>query len=79
MTTLTLDGPRVAELGSQPPAGSRPISTVSMEAVVKGAWGRLRAHGVASCPVCAGPMLPTLAAGSVGVIGHCADCGAELA
>jgi hypothetical protein len=79
MTTLTLDGPRVAEIGSQRPAGPTPAVAVSMEALVKGAWGRLTAHGVASCPVCQGPMLPTLAAGSAGVSGHCADCGAELA
>ena len=79
MTTLVLDGPRVAEAESHRAAVPSPAATLSLEALVTRTWTRVRAHGVATCPVCAGPMLPTLAAGSVGIVGHCADCGAELA
>ena len=70
MVTIVLERPR--------PSAARPREGRTLEDVLSGAWEELSAHCTATCPVCAGAMVPRYGSGPFAVGGRCTDCGSEL-
>jgi hypothetical protein len=51
----------------------------TLDELVSGAWeGLTAASSPATCPVCAGELVPRWSAGAGVVGGRCRDCGSEL-
>ena len=50
----------------------------TLDDVLTGAWEGLLADRAASCPVCAGALVPRYGSGPGPVAGRCTDCGTEL-
>ena len=75
MTTLTLDRvPGSDRLFDEPPDGGP-----TLDDVISGAWEAVRAGAGATCPVCAGELVPMPPESGGGVPrARCRDCGSEL-
>ncbi len=50
----------------------------TLEALVLGAWEELAVARTASCPLCAGPLVPRFGAGARPVGARCGGCGTEV-
>lgn len=51
----------------------------TLEDLLLGAWEDLSAHRSATCPICAGAMVPRYGSGPSAVGGRCRDCRTDLA
>ena len=56
-------------------AGERPAS---LDELITGAWATLSIARSASCPLCAGDLIPRYGSGPHPVAGACRSCGTEL-
>ncbi len=91
MATLALDTdqPTLLDVLEAPasaappePAAAAPDLTLAgertLEDLVLGAWEELAVAHTASCPLCAGPLVPRFGAGARPVGARCGSCAAEV-
>jgi hypothetical protein len=70
MATIELERPLIF---------ASPREGPTLEDVLSGAWEELSSHRTATCPICAGAMVPRYGSGPSAVGGRCRTCRSELA